>query len=221
MLYARARLTAGGNQTGRFPSISAFPCMNHATRVIGRVPPYEDSRLTIGRNVCIAFNMQCLDRRDCHPSCRMEPCCASLLGEHLASVGGRLTRERVVLLQATCNSGGHFTPEELQRQMVDKGNSMALTTIYRNLPVLQEAGIIKRASIYDGDRATTYEHVWGREHHDHLVCSRCGRRVEFHYPALEILQEAVAKQHGFVLTGHHMEIVGHCADCAEEGEAQG
>lgn len=97
--------------------------------------------------------------------------------------------------------------------MAEAGHHMALTTVYRNLPMLVAAGIIRRASIYDAFRANSYEHVWGRAHHDHLVCSGCGTRVEFYYPALEVLQDAVASEHGFVLSNHHLELVGLCPQC--------
>jgi len=150
------------------------------------------------------------------PNCGMTPCCSARLESYLRSAGGRLTSERTVLLQYMCKMEGHFSPENLQARMVETGTSIALTTIYRNIPVLLGAGIIRRASIYEESGSTTYEHVWGRDHHDHLVCSECGRRVEFHYPALEVLQEAVAKERGFSVTTHHLEIVGICPECRSD-----
>ena len=54
------------------------------------------------------------------------------------------------------------------------------------------------------------------EHHDHLVCSRCGKKVEFSYQAIEILQEAVAREHGFTLESHHFELIGICPDCLND-----
>ena len=96
------------------------------------------------------------------------------------------------------------------------GTPVVLTTVYRNLPLMERAGIVRRTGYHDSrDGRTRYEHVWGQEHHDHLVCSRCGRRVEFHYPAIEILQDAVARDHGFVLERHHMELIGICSECRE------
>lgn len=95
---------------------------------------------------------------------------------------------------------------------------MSLTTVYRNLALLVQAGIIRRTSIH-GDNDTGgawYEHIWAQEHHDHLVCSRCGRKVEFSYPAIEVLQEAVAKEYGFTLERHHLELIGVCPECREK-----
>ncbi len=103
-----------------------------------------------------------------------------------------------------------------------QGKPVALTTVYRNLPLLVEAGIVRRASVEGApDRGGVhYERVWNRPHHDHLVCSQCGRCVEFSYPAIEVLQEAVAQEHGFVLERHHMELVGVCGKCREVAATQ-
>ncbi len=129
-------------------------------------------------------------------------------------------------MKAVCDYQGHFTPEALERHLADRGKAIALTTIYRNLPVLEQAGIIRRTSLFEEQESNgaTYEHVWGRKHHDHLICAGCGRLVEFQYPALEVLQEAAAKEHGFSLFSHHLELIGYCSDCqktANPGMKQG
>ena len=132
---------------------------------------------------------------------------------------GRLTRERVALLQIICDREGHFRPEEILQELRRQRYRVSLTTIYRNLALLIEADIIRRASVFeDQDRTgVRYERVWGREHHDHLVCSGCGKMVEFSYPAIDLLQEAAAREHGFRLKRHHLELVGLCPTCQALG----
>jgi Fe2+ transport system protein FeoA len=61
-----------------------------------------------------------------------------------------------------------------------------------------------------------FERVWGQQHHDHLICMGCEKKVEFSYPAIEVLQDAVAKEHGFALTGHNLELLGFCPSCQEK-----
>ena len=126
-----------------------------------------------------------------------------------------MTSERSALMHSVCNSPGHFTPLDLRRKLASDGRPMALTTIYRNLPLLERAGLILRTTLTEeaANGATTYEHVSGRPHHDHLVCERCGRTIEFEYDAIEVLQERVAGRHGFRLVSHHLELVGVCPDC--------
>ena len=152
--------------------------------------------------------------------CRREPCrnlgcCKDKIREQLRLSGGRLTKERLLVLQAICDYEVHFTPEKLQRYLVEQGHRVALTTIYRNLPALEQAGIIRRTTFQEEQNqgAATYEPVWGRPHHDHLVCQTCGKKVEFHYEAIEVLQQEVARKYGYQLIKHHMELVGLCPQC--------
>jgi Fur family transcriptional regulator, ferric uptake regulator len=119
-------------------------------------------------------------------------------------------------LKIVCDIEEHFRPEELQSKLIRQGHQVSLTTVYRNLALLVQAGIVRRAVLNAGagSGGALYEHIWGREHHDHLVCSRCGKRVNFYYPAIDVLQEAAAREHGFVLETHHLELIGICPDCA-------
>jgi Fur family ferric uptake transcriptional regulator len=89
-----------------------------------------------------------------------------------------------------------------------------LTTIYRNLPLLIKAGIIRRTSILDeqDSGAHTYETIWQQEHYDHIVCLECGKRVEFSFPAIEVLQDAVAKEHGFELKSLSIQQTGNWSE---------
>jgi len=101
------------------------------------------------------------------------------------------------------------------RLLKEQRYNLSLVTVYRNLSLLVEAGIIRRVSVHEDapSEGAWYEHVWGRSHHDHLVCMQCGRRVEFSYPAIDVLQEAVAREHGFTLERHYLELVGLCPEC--------
>jgi len=129
--------------------------------------------------------------------------------------GGRLTEERRALLRTLCSIDGHFDPEMLEQALLAQGYRVSLATVYRNISMLVRAGIIRRTDVEATapSGGAQYEHVWGRTHHDHLICSRCGKSVEFRYPAIDVLQEAVAKEHGFKLERHSLELVGVCGDC--------
>ena len=149
--------------------------------------------------------------------CREAGCCKVNYKNYLSLSSGRLTKERVILLDVICNIDFHFTPEDLQTALAEQGCTMALTTIYRNLPSLENAGIIRRTTFVEEQErgASTYEHIWGKPHHDHLLCQTCGQKIEFQYDAIEVLQEEVARKHGFTLLRHHMELVGLCPQCQE------
>ena len=121
-------------------------------------------------------------------------------------------------MRTVCDIEGHFHPYHVLDLLKAQGYNLSLTTVYRNLALLVQAGIICRASIQEdtGTGGVWYEHIWDHEHHDHLVCSRCGKKVEFSYQAIEILQEAVAREHGFTLESHHFELIGICPDCLND-----
>lgn len=154
--------------------------------------------------------------------CSKERECIVIFENILKTSGGRLTKERVILLKAICNTTGHFQPEQIAEALKKEGIKVSLPTIYRNLSLLLKAGIIRQAEVLPGQHSggTYYEHVWGRVHHDHLVCSQCGRRVEFSYSAIDVLQDEVARQYGFKLEQHHLELIGTCPECRQRAESQ-
>ncbi|HPI92552.1 MAG TPA: Fur family transcriptional regulator [Deltaproteobacteria bacterium] len=167
--------------------------------------------------------MQQLYRKKACADCSPKGTCFDKLASVLASNGGRLTRERISLLRIVCDIDGHFHPYHVLDLLREQGHTLSLTTVYRNLSLLVQAGIIRRTSVNDGSGigGTRYEHIWDHEHHDHLMCSRCGRTIEFTYPAIEVLQEAVAKEHGFTLESHHLELTGVCPECRRKQASGG
>ncbi len=123
----------------------------------------------------------------------------------------RLTEARAAIVEMALARSGHYPIEDLISDLKARGIRGSKATVYRTLPLLAEAGFV-RCAIVAGD-AKRYETTYGREHHDHLVCSRCGKVVEFRVEELEILQREVAGRHGFRLETHHHELVGHCPEC--------
>ncbi len=128
----------------------------------------------------------------------------------------RLTEARAAIVEAALARTGHYPIEELIADLKRLGIRGSKATVYRTLPLLAEAGIVKPA-IVAGD-TKSYETTWGADHHDHLVCGGCGKVVEFGFEAFEILQREVAGRYGFRLDNHHHELVGTCPEClAKEG----
>jgi Fur family transcriptional regulator, ferric uptake regulator len=132
----------------------------------------------------------------------------------------RLTEARAAIVEAALARQGHYPIEELIADLKARGIRGSKATVYRTLPLLAEAGILQPAIVAGDSRS--YETTFGREHHDHLLCSRCGKVVEFEFEAFEILQKEVATRYGFRLEAHHHELVGTCPDCAaREGGSGG
>ncbi len=130
----------------------------------------------------------------------------------------RLTQARAAIVEVALARSGHYPIEDLIADLKARGIRGSKATVYRTLPLLAEAGFV-RCAVVAGD-AKSYETTYGREHHDHLVCGKCGKVIEFQVEEMEILQREVAGRHGFRLETHHHELVGSCPDCLAAQPAQ-
>ena len=101
----------------------------------------------------------------------------------------------------------HLTAEEVYRLLLKQGHEVGLATVYRVLTQLQQAGLLKQAH-FEAGRAV-YELDDGT-HHDHLVCTTCGRVQEFHDEAVEQRQRLIASEHGFDVVEHSHILYGRC-----------
>lgn len=134
----------------------------------------------------------------------------ALLKNYLAKNRLKLTQQRETILEAFLRVD-HITAEELYREISKKKRQrMGLATIYRTLNLLCEIGIGQQRHF--DDNRTIYDNVLYKKHHDHLICDKCDKIIEFESPAIERLQEQMAARHGFTLSNHRLELFGHCID---------
>jgi Fur family ferric uptake transcriptional regulator len=131
--------------------------------------------------------------------------------EDLARKGLRLTRQRNLLLEEIFKGAGHFEAEELVARMLRRRVRVSRATVYRTLELLQECRLVEKVNF--GTGRSFYEHVQLGAHHDHMICTRCGRVIEFFDERLESLQESICRRHDFRLTSHSMRLFGRCAPC--------
>lgn len=126
----------------------------------------------------------------------------------------KMTRQRLFIARAFFSRKGHSSAEELYRSVQKKFPEIGFTTVYRTLNLLVDAGLASSHS-FKGS-FTRFESSGGQEHHDHLICTSCGRISEFTNESIEMLQEEVARQHGFQVTDHTLEIFGICNACSKK-----
>ncbi len=132
-------------------------------------------------------------------------------GAFLKSRGLQFTPERRILLREVFEIHHHFTVEDLFDRLKAVGERVSMPTIYRFIPLLLESGMAKEAVMCRGN--VTYEHTYGHEHHDHLVCVKCGRVYEFRNDEIERLQQSVCDKFNFQPLEHRLGIRGICAEC--------
>ena len=131
--------------------------------------------------------------------------------EHLRIKGLKSTPERLEVLRSIFGRESHFAVEDLVLELHRRGHAVSRATVYRTLTLLAESGLIREA--VRGNGFIHYEHVHEAEHHDHLLCIRCGAVVEFVSPEIERIQDQVCRQHGFAPLAHTHQINGLCAKC--------
>ena len=106
----------------------------------------------------------------------------------------------------------HLTAETIYRVLLEAGEEIGLATVYRVLTQFEAAGLVNRHH-FEGGQAV-FELDRGK-HHDHMVCSRTGKVVEFYDEIIEQRQKQIAKEHGFKITDHSLILYGEFIDPAE------
>jgi Fur family ferric uptake transcriptional regulator len=130
---------------------------------------------------------------------------AKSLEELCAQRGMRMTDQRRVIAKIIEESEDHPDVEELHRRSVHVDAKISISTVYRTVKLFEDAGIIARHDFRDG--RSRYETV-PEEHHDHLIDLKTGTVIEFRSAEIEALQERIAREHGFRLVDHRLELYG-------------
>lgn len=134
--------------------------------------------------------------------------------KHIQRQGLKRTAQRDLILNVFLRAEGHVTGEDLFRLVREQDPTVGQTTVYRTLKLLTDSGLAREVRF--GDGRAHYEHNYKHQHHDHMICSRCGRVIEFYSPELEAIQDKMAAKHKFELTSHLLRMIGVCAKCRRQ-----
>jgi Fur family ferric uptake transcriptional regulator len=136
------------------------------------------------------------------------------LSRYLDGRNLKQTKQRTAILEAFLNATGHITSEEIYRSVRGEHPSIGYTTVYRTMKLLCDAGLAHSHHFEDGITRYEIQH----EHHDHLVCLRCGKIEEFECAMIEQSQDEIAARYGYRILRHRHELYGHCAACSTDPE---
>jgi Fur family ferric uptake transcriptional regulator len=132
---------------------------------------------------------------------------AKILREH----GHKLTPQRHVVLKVIASSHDHLTPEVIYEKSRLENAGIGRVTVYRTLDLLSKLNLVCRVHAEDGCRS--YMMRRPTEHHHHLVCSGCGKVVDFTGCSLIEMEKKLSQESGFEIKGHLLEFYGLCCDC--------
>ncbi len=122
----------------------------------------------------------------------------------------KLTSQRRTILHEAMRDG-HFSAEDLLEFSKKEDPTLSKATVYRTLALLKESKILEEQDFGDGKKL--YERAQGRKHHDHLICIKCGKIIEFENERIEHLQDSEAKKHSFQIVYHSLKLFGFCRSC--------
>lgn len=132
----------------------------------------------------------------------------------LRNAGLKVTLPRLKILELLETSEPrHMTAEDVYKHLLDLGEEIGLATVYRVLTQFESAGLVTRHNFDSGQ--SVFELDSG-QHHDHMVCVKTGKVVEFVDPVIEQRQKEIAKEHGWEMTDHSLVIYGICPDAQDE-----
>lgn len=134
-----------------------------------------------------------------------------LLGAFIRRKGLRYTGQRNKILAAFLSTEHHVSVEELHKLLKKSDKAIGYTTVYRTMKLFLESGLAQEVEF--GDGVPRYEHKYGHQHHDHLICIKCGRYLEVMNSRIEKMQDALARESGFNPLSHTLRIFGICKNC--------
>jgi len=136
----------------------------------------------------------------------------------LKNNGLKFTIQREVILEILYNSHAHLTPESLHHLIQEKYPDLktGIATVYRTLALLEESQMVTSMSF--GAQGKKYE-LGAKEHHDHLICTECGKITEFVDEEIEARQRLITEQLGFKMSDHSMQIYGICENCQNKSSS--
>ena len=129
----------------------------------------------------------------------------------LEKKGLKLTYERRRIFEEVERLKHHFDADSLYDRFKKQGERIARATVYRTLPLLLECGILQKSA--GSGKKEFFERTSSKGHHDHMVCIRCGKIIEFHSDAVEKAQAKACQDFEFKMVFHDHRLFGHCKGC--------
>ncbi len=137
-----------------------------------------------------------------------------ILSNYLKEKGKlRATAARFAVLDEVLHTQGHFDVEGLYYRLITSGVKVSKATVYNTLDLLKDCGLVSKYRF--AENTSRYEKAFGRPHHHHLICLKCGDIIEFVNEKLERIQDEVCREKRFESQSSTLQIFGTCPKCAK------
>ncbi|MFH1350068.1 MAG: transcriptional repressor [Pseudomonadota bacterium] len=134
-----------------------------------------------------------------------------LFRSFIKAKGLRNTPEREEIIREVFANHDHFDVDELYLRLRREGSKVSKASIYRNIPLIMECGLIREVWYEDGHMH--YEHIYGHGHHCHFRCIKCGKVIEFVEEGLNAIERSLEERHYFKVIDHRLDVTGYCDRC--------
>ena len=142
----------------------------------------------------------------------------SIFSNHLEVNGFRKTPERFAILEEIYRRSDHFDAEALYIHMKTRNYRVSRATVYNTLELLVNCDLVKKHQF--GKNLAQYEKSYGYKQHDHVICARCSKVVEFCDPRIQQIKTMVGDLLNFKITHHALNLYGICGSCQKEKDTQ-
>ncbi|HKZ45964.1 MAG TPA: Fur family transcriptional regulator [Thermodesulfobacteriota bacterium] len=136
-----------------------------------------------------------------------------LLQKYLHEKGLKSTTQRDAIIDVFFKTNTHINLEELLKRVRRRNPKVGYATVYRTMKLLTGCGVAIERQFGDGQ--TRYEHIPDDSHHDHCICVKCGKIMEFENQKIEHLQKEIAEKMDFTVANHKLELYGFCSKCRD------
>lgn len=134
-----------------------------------------------------------------------------LFRSFISRKGLRNTPEREEIIKEIFASHEHFDVDELYLRLRERGSKVSKASIYRNIPLIMDCGLIKE--VWHENGHMHYEHIYGHGHHCHMRCIKCGKVIEFVDKELKAVEKRLEKKYDFKIIDHNLDVTGYCSEC--------